>query len=185
MSLQVAQHRRIFELLGRNRRRDEFLVDHGPDTAGMYPAVSEAVVAGFRSVRRTMHLRWNRIAVVVGQHEAEGRWELWDRDAGGERYVVMQFYDPSGEHELGKAYRPPDMQDVEMLRHQAWLLANHDGDMVKVEDEILGAQERARARMDDEDSTDFLHCRIGDLLDHYTPKSYAGQRARGQRPLSA
>lgn len=75
------------------------------------PSYPDYVDESLKRVRVTMHLRWNPRAFVIragsfdpyGQPVApkyEGRYEVWDTDAEGAEYKIMQVQDDKGEFML-------------------------------------------------------------------------------------
>ena len=187
-----AARRQMYEQLGRFTRRDEFYREYDA-SGGAHPALSNpSVVDDLKRVRATLHLRWNMRAVATADGEFEGRWEIWDvTPQDGERYLVRSIYKPIDQLDeegqslgVSKEYREPSQQDVDFFRAQDRLFQKYDGDMEKVIDEMVDAENLARENSTEEDAAENIGRLLLEGAQYEVPKSYAGQLSRGQRAFS-
>jgi hypothetical protein len=104
-------------------------------------AAPVSVVQGLRSLRSTMHLRYNRRGRIIPAKsggidvngkarnvEYEPRWELWDTDASGREYRIMALEDenrkamPPGQWLVDRfrKYNPDNFPSLEAMLDFAW-----------------------------------------------------------------
>ncbi len=189
----------LFNVLGRARKDDEFYEEYDAD-GGSHPPVSENVVEALKSVRDTLHLRWNRCAVLQVDKSSvhhgkatdpvfDARWEIWDRSpVSGDRYYVRRIVrvvaDPDNPAKEYEDYRAPDMTDVQFFRVQQRLLEKYNGDIDAVFDEMGEAKALAVRNQIKRDADDQIDVLTLELAQYEVPKSYAGDHFRGQRGFS-
>ena len=123
------------------------------------PEVPESVEIGLKSVRETLHLRWNPQAVrvrpgyidasgIVKPAEWEPRWELWDIDADGRPYKIMTL-----QHQDG-SFKPPGDWLVDLINFLN--PARWDGDPNKMIAALVDEPMNRLEQVADEDSDDFF-----------------------------
>lgn len=149
------------------------------------PSYPEHIDEELKSIKETMHLRWNpRCRVVVpGGIDAYGnptepkyepRYELWDTDADGVDYRLMIVQNGSISAETKKeagqlgAFRIPDRRLTEWL--QRINPANYDGDIARVVEAMLLDPNSRLLDIDDRDFDDFIEGAAKWYWDYGKPK---------------
>ena len=178
-----------YELLGRDRSRDEFYLDAGDDSA---PHVDEHIIEGLREIRPggppgPLHLRFNlRGAKYITGRDVSGReifryeprWELWDIDAHGGRYLFMVIQDDESK------FQEPGEWLVQTLRRVKHLHEDYDGDAGRIIQNTVILANEAADNLDDKAFNDMVFHAAKEWWRDETPKSSASQQFRGQRALS-
>lgn len=149
--------------------------------------VPEDVKRGLKSIRDGLHMRFNHKAVLVkpGMLDGaniyppkyDGRWEVWDFDPHGARYMVMSWETKDGE------FKTCDMRVVLWMRYIN--PERFGGDPEKMLAELLDKRVEIAAQLSEKDEEDFFET-AGRWADYLaTPKSGAALSYRGARMKSA
>lgn len=146
------------------------------------PEAPESVLIGLRSIRETFQLRWNPTAkrITPGSFDASGvvipaewdpRWELWDKDAEGREYMVMQLQTRGGE------FRAPGAWLVELMNKLN--PARYDGDVSKMIAALVDDPVNRLEEVGDADADDLFEMVARWAYQVRTPKERTMSDARG------
>ena len=124
--------------------------------SGETPHVEEHVLEGLANVRPggppgPLHLRWNLRGAgyvtgydVLGKPQIrwEPRWELWDWDADGLRYMFTRLQDEEGNP------KQPGEWLVETMNRLKQLHENYNGDYTQLHEELVHLANAAQDNLD-------------------------------------